>query len=103
MNNVIDDMGCAQRAERQSAMRQALEAVAQAGVFAHIDDAADCSASSVPTAPNRGARTDHVAADSNILIGAVARPGHPLQDWLLNNLPGLVVDSLSEIPLCRPR
>ena len=41
MNNVIDDMGCAQRAERQSAMRQALEAVAQAGVFAHIDDADD--------------------------------------------------------------
>jgi hypothetical protein len=41
MNNVIDDMGCAQRTERQAAMRQALEAVAQAGVFAHIDDAAD--------------------------------------------------------------
>ncbi|NMQ29535.1 type II toxin-antitoxin system VapC family toxin [Candidatus Accumulibacter phosphatis] len=30
-------------------------------------------------------------ADSNILIRAVARPGHPLQDWLLNNLPAISV------------
>lgn len=30
-----------QAAERQAAMRQALEAVAQAGVFAPIDDASD--------------------------------------------------------------
>lgn len=29
------------RTERQDAMRQALDAVAQAGMFAHIDDAAD--------------------------------------------------------------
>lgn len=40
MNSGGDDTGCARRAERQAAMRQALDAVAQAGVFADIGDAA---------------------------------------------------------------
>jgi len=40
MNSGGDDTGCAQRAERQASMRQALDAVAQAGVFADIGDVA---------------------------------------------------------------
>ncbi|MEF8723738.1 hypothetical protein E4Q23_18230 [Candidatus Accumulibacter phosphatis] len=44
-----------QRTERQAAMRQALDAVAQAGMFAHIDDAADWQREqrAEPTQPGR--------------------------------------------------
>ena len=36
-------------------------------------------------------------ADSNILIRAASVPGHPLQDWLLNNLPAISVVTRIEV------
>lgn len=36
-------------------------------------------------------------ADSNLLIRAVAFPGHPLQDWLLEHLPPISVVTRIEV------
>ena len=36
-------------------------------------------------------------ADSNIIIRAASVPGHPLQDWLLNELPAISVVTRIEV------
>ena len=64
MNSGGDDTGCAQRAERQASMRQALDAVAQAGVFADIGDVA---------AWQHETRTDRAQPDPRVDLAEMPR------------------------------